>query len=89
MTLDRYPNKNGNYEPSNCRWATDEQQSRNKKNNKIIEFNGESKCLVDWATQYGLEKRTLCARLQDGWSIEKAITTPVIRERKGEKYRKK
>ena len=29
-TLDRWPNKNGNYEPSNCRWATWEQQMENR-----------------------------------------------------------
>lgn len=34
MTLDRFPNANGNYEPGNCRWATNEQQNRNKRQRK-------------------------------------------------------
>jgi hypothetical protein len=31
MTLDRWPNVNGNYEPGNCRWATRNQQAKNKR----------------------------------------------------------
>ena len=36
MTLDRYPNKDGNYCKSNCRWATPRQQSCNLKNNHPV-----------------------------------------------------
>jgi hypothetical protein len=31
LTLDRYPNKNGNYEPGNIRWATIQEQNSNKR----------------------------------------------------------
>ena len=30
-TLDRFPNKDGNYEPGNCRWATMREQNQNKR----------------------------------------------------------
>lgn len=44
------------------------------------EFNGETKTLTEWATQSGMKYETLRARLNEyGWSIERALTTPVVR----------
>ncbi len=78
MTLDRYPDNDGNYEPSNCRWATNAEQSRNKSVNHYIEFNGERMVLMDWAKKLGMPQGTLSSRLGKlGWSIEKALTTPI------------
>ena len=42
----------------------------------MIEYNGEIKCLTEWAKITGLSRRTLVNRLRHGWSIENAITTP-------------
>ncbi len=47
MTLDR-KNNEGDYKPSNCRWASNKQQSRNKRSTKLISFKGETKSLADW-----------------------------------------
>lgn len=74
MTLDRYPNGAGNYEPGNCRWATLRMQANNTRRNKILSFNGKSMTISDWAHELGLKARTLHARLSNGWTVERALT---------------
>lgn len=74
-TLDRIDNE-GDYEPGNVRWATNEEQARNRRNNKLVELFGESKTSGEWAQLYGLKKSTIDSRLAKGWPAPRAILTP-------------
>lgn len=66
-TLDRIDN-NGNYEPSNCRWTDMKVQGRNRRNNVVIECDGESHCLSEWAEILGEPYAKLASRHRRGWS---------------------
>lgn len=76
FTLDRIDNNKG-YSPTNCRWTTVKEQNNNTRHNHFITYKGETKTLQQWCEIYNLNKSTVRNRLEYGWSVEKAITTPV------------
>lgn len=81
LTLDRI-NNNGNYEPSNCRWVTNLEQQRNKRDNKKVTFNGITYNLSEWAEILNINYRGLWWRIyEQKMQIEKALT-----KRKDKKY---
>jgi hypothetical protein len=61
---------------ANCRWATRSEQSRNTSRSRMIEHNGESMCVADWAKRYGQPTNRLWQRLVLGWPMERALTEP-------------
>ncbi len=80
-TLDR-KNSDGNYYPSNCRWATFKEQSNNKSDNRVFTYKGEKKTMAEFAEEYNIPYDTLHGRLNRGWPLEKSLTQSVkARER--------
>jgi len=74
LTIDRI-DSNWNYCKENCKWATWNEQSRNKKNNTNLTFHWITMCLTDWAKKLNINRSTLMMRIQYyWWSIEKALT---------------
>jgi len=76
-SIDRFPDRNGDYTPDNCRWATAIEQNNNKNNNHIITHGNLTMTTAEWARYKGLKYSTLKERLKK-WTIEKSLNTKII-----------
>lgn len=75
-TLGRKDN-DGNYTPENCAWQTSREQSGNKRNSNLLTHNGTTKCLAEFAKEFGKHPNTVRMRLSLGWTTADALTKPV------------
>lgn len=81
-TVDRRDNNLG-YSPENCRWATYAEQARNRSNTRFLTYDGQTKCIADWAEVMGMSKSVLWYRIMKlKWSTEKAL----LHRKRGEEY---
>jgi hypothetical protein len=74
-SLERIDN-DGIYEPSNCIWVPIENQSRNRSTVRWIEFKGKRMSIADWSREMDIGFATLRFRLDHGWPVHLALTTP-------------
>jgi hypothetical protein len=74
LTIDRI-DVNGDYTPKNCRWVSMKIQENNRRNNRLLTFNEETRTISQWADHLGLTYRIIYRRLKCGWTIEEALTT--------------
>jgi hypothetical protein len=69
----------GDYSPGNCRWATHTEQDNNKRESRLVTFQGETLTVTQWARRQGLSASTLFNRIKSGWPITTAFSSPPSR----------
>ena len=76
LSINRIDNTK-DYSPDNCKWSTTKEQGFNRESNHMLSYNGLTMTITEWANRLGINYKTLSARINHGWSTEKALNTPV------------
>lgn len=79
LQIDRIDNNKGYY-PSNCRFVSPMENGRNKRNCKPITYNGQTKCMSEWAEIIGIPKYIIRNRLKAGLPVERVLS-PIIQQK--------
>ena len=76
LAIDRI-NNDDDYSPDNCRFVTLKENNQNRRTTVWYTINGVTKNLQQWCDYYNIKRGTVYTRLEHGWDIEQALTTPV------------
>ena len=77
MSLERI-DTNGNYEPSNCKWASPSEQARNTRKKRMIEIDGVPRHVAELAEKHGINMRTIAIRHERGCSVEQILSKTLL-----------
>lgn len=72
LTIDRIDNNKG-YSPDNCKWSTIVEQQQNRCSCHMVTYDGKTQNLTLWAKEYGISRKTIRRRLENGWPVEQAL----------------